>query len=664
MTGEKVKKSPAPKTRPETREGPESAPSQAVEEGPLGAGLDVIRNILKTLPNSPGVYRMISQAGDVLYVGKAKSLKKRVASYTRESGLGNRIARMVSQTRSMEIVTTHSEVEALLLESNLIKSLKPRYNVLLRDDKSFPYIFIGRDHQWPQVTKHRGARKRKGDYFGPFASAGAVNETMNTLERAFLLRSCPDTVFANRSRPCLLHQIKRCSAPCVERISQEDYDALTEQARAFLKGEGTKIQEQLARRMEAASDAMDYETAALYRDRIKALSLVHSHQDINNAGLGDADVIAAAQSGGKTCIQVFFFRAGRNHGNRAYFPRHDGEAQESEVLSAFIGQFYDEREAPKLVLVSHEVAERALKEDALALKAGHKVRLTTPQRGIRKKLIAHALANAREALGRHWAENATEKAHLQGVAETFGLEAPPKRIEVYDNSHIQGAQAVGAMIVAGTQGMMKKAYRKFNIKTTAPEGNPAETNAETTGYTTATNDDYAMMRQVMTRRFTRLLTEDPDRTSDQWPDLLLIDGGAGHLGAVTGTLNEMGLSHIPVAAIAKGVDRNAGRERFFLPGRAAFSLPMRDPVLFYLQRLRDEAHRFAIGSHRTRRKAALTRSVLDEISGIGGARKKALLHHFGSARGVAAAGLPDLMKVPGIDKGVAQKIYAHFHESG
>ena len=621
---------------------------------PLAAGIEVIRAFVKKTPAAPGVYRMHDSRGNVLYVGKARNLAARVNSYTQPARLANRLRRMVAETAGLEIVVTHTEVEALLLEINLIKQLKPRYNVLLRDDKSFPYIHLTGDSEWPQVTKHRGAQVSPGEYFGPFASAGSVNRTLTTLQRAFLLRSCSDTVFTTRTRPCLLHQIKRCSAPCVGRIDPAAYADLVAEARAFLRGDSA-VQHDLARRMEEASAAMQYETAALYRDRIRALSQVQAHQDINVAGLGDADVFALQQEGGIACVQVFFFRGGQNYGNRPYFPANGRYVEGAELMAAFLGQFYSDRPAPGLVLTSSEVAERELLAEALSLRAGRRVRLETPQRGAKRNLVAQALANAREALGRRLAESATQIRLLEGVAAAFALDAPPHRIEVYDNSHIGGTLAVGAMIVAGPEGLIKSQYRKFNIRGAGSDATRLQPGEISPG------DDYGMLRQVLGRRFGRVLKEDPGRESDTWPDLVLIDGGAGQLSAATEVLAELGLSGIPIVAIAKGPDRDAGRERFFMPGREPFTLPFNDPTLYFLQRLRDEAHRFAIGSHRARRSKAVGRSALDEIAGIGSGRKRALLHHFGSARSVARAGLADLEAVTGVSKAIARRIYEHFH---
>ena len=670
----------------------------APSSGRLQRGAEAIAAALKTMPETPGVYRMLDAKGDVLYVGKAKDLKKRVTSYTQPQRLSYRIQRMVAETAALEVVTTHTEVEALLLESNLIKRHAPRYNVLLRDDKSFPYILITGDHAWPQITKYRGARSRRGEYFGPFASAGAVNQTLAALERAFLLRSCADTVFASRSRPCLLYQIKRCSGPCVGKIGPAGYAELVKEARAFLSGRSQDIQRRLASLMQEAARALDFESAALYRDRIKALTQIQAKQDINVAGVDQADVIAAHQAGGETCVQVFFFRAGRNYGNRAYFPRHEKTLGVEEVLGAFIGQFYENKPPPALVLLSHAVPEQALIAEALALRAGRRVELASPKRGSKRNMVEHALANAETALGRRLSESSTQRRLLEALAATLGLDGPPQRIEVYDNSHIMGTNAVGAMIVAGPEGFMKGAYRKFNIKTagkpgerppaaTAPGDGEARSAEEvrstvpeeevplplanaiallsaTEGPRIMAGDDYGMMREVLTRRFARALKEDPERERGQWPELILIDGGLGQLNTALGVLADLGIADVAVAAIAKGPERNAGRERIFLPGRAPLSLEPRDPVLYFLQRLRDEAHRFAIGTHRAKRAKSALQSRLDEVPGIGARRKRALLHHFGSAQSVARAGLADLEAVSGISKAVAKKVYDHFHPEG
>jgi excinuclease ABC subunit C len=611
------------------------------------AGSDLIRDFVTRLPGKPGVYRMYDAKGDVIYVGKAHNLRHRVSSYARGQGHNNRIALMISLTANMEFVVTATEVEALLLESNLIKKLKPRFNVILRDDKSFPYILVARDHPAPQLVKHRGARNRKGSYFGPFASAGAVNQAINTLQKAFLLRTCTDSFFENRTRPCLLHQIKRCAAPCVGLISESDYNELAREAERFLETGGGPVKAELAARMEAASKALDFEQAARYRDRIQAMSFVTQSQGINPQGVDEADVFGIAQDGGITCVQVFFFRAGQNWGNRAYFPRSDKSLSQSEILAAFIGQFYDDRPLPKLVLLSEAIAEQELHAQAFTAHAGYKVEVLSPQRGERKTLTAHAVTNAREAAGRKLAESASQSQLLEGVAKAFGLEQPPARIEIYDNSHVQGAHAVGAMVVAGPDGFVKSQYRKFNMK------------QEPTG------DDFGMMREMLTRRFTRLLDESGSSAAEgQWPDLLLIDGGQGQMSAVLKVLEELGVTDVPVVGVSKGRDRDAGREHFHVPGRASFMLEARDPVLYYVQRLRDEAHRFAVGSHRAKRTRAIGVNPLDDIAGIGPARKKALLQSFGSAKAVARAGVGDLAAVDGVSKQLAQSIYDYFHPDG
>jgi len=616
-----------------------------VPRGEMARGAEVIAKALRTLPSCPGVYRMLDRRGDALYVGKAKDLKKRVATYCQPAKLPHRLQRMVAASVTLEVVTTHTETEALLLESNLIKRLAPRYNVLLRDDKSFPYILVTGDHDFPQIAKHRGARTRRGTYFGPFASAGAVNRTVTALEKAFLLRSCNDSVLASRTRPCLMYQIKRCSAPCVGRIGKAEYDRLVRQTRDFLSGRSHDIQQRLAESMQEASGRLEFETAAVYRDRVRALAQIQSRQDINVEGLADADVIVAHQEAGQTSVQVFFFRAGRNYGNRAYFPRHDRSLAPDAVLSAFVPQFYDNKPVPKLVLLSHELEDQALIAEALSSRAGRKVGFLRPVRGAKRKLVEHALSNAREAMARRLAESAAQRELLEGLAERLSLEATPERVEVYDNSHLQGSEPYGAMIVAGPEGFTKNAYRKFRIKTAAGgEG-----------------DEYGRMREVLGRRFSRALKEDPERTGGLWPGLILIDGGRGQLSSACEVLADLGLGEIAVAAIAKGPDRNAGRERIFLPGRAPLLLEPRDPVLYFLQRLRDEAHRFAIGSHRTGRANSRLRSALDDVAGIGPKRKKALLHHFGSAKAVARAGLSDLEAVEGINTVVARRIYDHFH---
>ena len=623
------------------------------------AGATVIDGYLKTLPSAPGVYRMINTKGDVLYVGKAKNLKKRVASYTRPDRQPNRTRRMIAETASMEFVTTHTEAEALLLEANLIKRYRPRYNILLRDDKSFPSILLTGEHAFPQVLKHRGAESRKGDYYGPFASVWAVNEALATLQRAFLLRSCTDTVFANRTRPCLLHQIKRCSAPCVGRISEAEYGASVEHARAFLAGGSQKIQRHFSRLMQDASDAEEYEKAAGYRDRIRALTRIQAHQDINLKGVGDADVTGTRQAGGQTCIQVFFFRAGANFGNRAYFPSHAREEDAAAVLEAFLGQFYAKALPPKTILVSHSPPNRKLLAEALSVRAGRNVSLVRPQRGEKRNLINHVLANAREALARRMAESASQRRLLEGLAQALDLDGAPERIEVFDNSHVSGAKAVGALIVAGPEGLIKKAYRKFTIRGAKQSGAPAGNDGRF-----SPGDDYAMMREVLSRRFSRALKEESDRTAGTWPDLVLVDGGKGQLGVALEVFEDLGIEGVTVAAIAKGPDRHAGRERIYLPGCEPLTLPPRDPVLFFLQRLRDEAHRFAIGAHRDKRSKSLTRSLLDDIPSIGAKRKKALLHHFGAAKAVTEAGRADLEAVDGISKATANRIYEWFHPDG
>jgi excinuclease ABC subunit C len=646
----------APKLHdPMPLEDPDSAPASIVSRARkalLGTetGAAAIARFAKTAPAGPGVYRMFDTDGQVLYVGKARHLKKRVQSYARGSGHNNRIARMIADTASMEFVTTKTEIEALLLEANLIKQLKPRFNVVLRDDKSFPFILIAHDHPIPQILKHRGARNRKGDYFGPFASAGAVGRTINTLQRAFLLRSCSDSYYETRVRPCLLYQIKRCSAPCTGEISVEEYGALVDEALAFLRGESDEVKHRLHALMNEASANQDYERAANFRDRLTALSHIRSRQGINPHTVKEADVFAAHQDAGQTCIQVFFFRSGNNWGNRAYFPRADKALPAEEVLEAFIAQFYDDKPPPKLILLSHEIAGRRLLSEALSLKAGHKVTVTTPQRGEKRELVDHALVNAREALARRLAEHASQAAIFARVAEVLDLDEAPERIEVYDNSHISGTNPVGAMIVAGPEGFIKAQYRKFNMK----------------GEDLAPGDDYAMMREMLNRRFSRLVKERDKDQGNGWaaPDLVLIDGGPGQLSAAQEVLYELGLAEIRIAAVAKGPDRNAGRERIYLKGKEPLLLEPRDPVLYCIQTLRDEAHRFAIGAHRARRKKGITASPLDEVPGIGPARKRALLKHFGSAKAVSRAGIADLEGVGGISAQMAKTIYDYFHERG
>lgn len=627
-------------------------------------GMDLIGEFVKHLPNSPGVYRMFNEANDVLYVGKARSLKKRVGNYAQGRVHSNRIAQMVRLTAHMEFVTTRTETEALLLEANLIKRLRPRFNVLLRDDKSFPYILITADNRAPAIFKHRGARARKGDYFGPFASAGAVGRTINSLQRAFLIRTCTDSVFETRTRPCLLYQIKRCSGPCTHEVSDEGYAELVKEAKDFLSGKSQSVKTAIARQMNEAAEDLDFERAAVYRDRLAALSHVQSHQGINPAGIEEADVFAIHHEGGISCIQVFFFRTGQNWGNRAYFPKADPSLPGSEILNAFLAQFYDDKPVPKQILLSETVEEQELLAAALGEKAGHKVTISVPQRGEKKDITDHVLANAREAHGRKLAETSSQARLLKGFAETFNLPYVPRRIEIYDNSHIMGTNAVGGMVVAGPEGFVKNQYRKFNIKSTD----------------ITPGDDFGMMREVMTRRFSRLLKEEgkpnraqtltptPEEAADMpfpaWPDVILIDGGQGQMTAVRAILDELDIRDSVIAiGVAKGVDREAGRERFFADGRSDFSLPPRDPVLYFIQRMRDEAHRFAIGSHRARRKKEMVRNPLDEISGIGPGRKRSLLQHFGTAKAVSRAGLNDLMNVTGISEAVARQIYNHFHES-
>jgi len=626
-------------------------------------GAELIAEFVKRLPNNPGVYRMFNEAGDVLYVGKARSLKKRVANYAMGRVHSNRIARMVRETANMEFVTTRTETEALLLEANLIKRLRPRFNVLLRDDKSFPYILITGDHRAPAIFKHRGARARKGDYFGPFASAGAVGRTINSLQRAFLIRTCADSVFETRTRPCLLYQIKRCSGPCTHEISDSGYAELVQEAKDFLSGKSQNVKAHMAEEMNAAAEDLDFERAAVFRDRLAALSHVQSHQGINPAGVEEADIFAIHHEGGISCIQVFFFRTGQNWGNRAYFPKADPSLSGAEVLNAFLAQFYDDKPVPRQILLSETIEEIELLAAALSEKTGHKVSILVPQRGEKRDLVDHVVANAREAHGRKLAETASQSRLLEGFKETFKLPYVPQRIEIYDNSHIMGTNAVGGMVVAGPEGFVKGQYRKFNIKSTD----------------ITPGDDFGMMREVMTRRFSRLLKEEgkPDRSAateapaadaaDQpfpaWPDIILIDGGQGQMTAVRAILEELGITDSVIAiGVAKGVDRDAGRERFFAPSRESFTLPPRDPVLYFIQRLRDEAHRFAIGSHRARRKKEMIKNPLDEIGGIGPSRKRALLQHFGTAKAVSRAALSDLMAVEGISEAVARQVYNHFHE--
>ncbi len=660
---------------------PEDAPSGLPADAPptpsgeaaggmaaLDRGRAAVHAALESMSAAPGVYRMLDAKGEVLYVGKAKSLKQRLASYANPGRISTRILKMISLIRAVEVITTHTEVEALLLESNLIKRLRPRYNILLRDDKSFPFILVTGDHAWPQITKHRGARSRKGEYFGPFASAGAVNRTLNTLQKAFPLRSCGDSIFESRTRPCLQYQIKRCLAPCVGRVGRQDYGGLVEQTRRFLSGRSREVQGELAERMAVASEALEFERAAALRDRLRALAHIQAHQGVNVASAQEADVVAIDQQGGQSCIQVFFYRAGQNWGNRAYFPSHGREASGPEVLAAFLGQFYDDKPPPKEVLLNLDIEGRALLAEALGVKAERRVRVHRPQRGNKRELVAQATANARDALARRLAENASQRRLLEEVAELFGLDGTPGRIEVYDNSHIQGANAIGAMIVAGPEGFRRNAYRKFNIKSQS----------------LTPGDDYAMMREVLTRRFSRLIKAEAEeagesedgggesqtqgqatgenrRVAGERPDLVMIDGGPGHLTAALEVFAELGIDDIALTAIAKGPDRNAGREHLYLAGRPPIVPSQRGATLYFLQRLRDEAHRFAIGTHRARRGKELIRSALDEIAGVGPRRKRALLNHFGSARGVEQAALADLESIAGVSKAVARRIYDFFH---
>ena len=647
--------------------------------GPLAAGRAAVARHAKLAPASPGVYRMSDAQGDVLYVGKAKNIRKRIVAYTRPTGYDPRIERMIAATTTLEFVSTATETEALLLEANLIKRLRPRFNVLLRDDKSFPYILITADHWAPQILKHRGARTRLGSYYGPFASVWAVNRTITALQRAFLLRSCSDGFFDSRTRPCLLHQIKRCSGPCTREIDFAEYTELVREANAFLSGKSQAVKDELAGEMEKASGTLDFERAAIYRDRLAALSAVQSHQDINPRGVEEADVFAVHQEGGFNCVEVFFFRTGQNWGNRAYFPKADRSLTAGEVLGAFLAQFYDDKPCPRCIFISHEIEERALLAEALSTKSGYKVEVAVPRRGEKKDLVDHALANAREALGRKLADTSSQRKLLGALAECFGLPRLPRRIEVYDNSHIQGSNAVGAMIVAGPEGFRKNQYRKFNIRSTD----------------LVPGDDFGMMRQVLGRRFKRLIDEAPraaialpatietalamasqqdgapidiagaagdDEDESPWPDVVLIDGGRGQLTAAHETLTALGISDVPLIAIAKGPERDAGQETFFMPGREPFKLKPRDPLLYFVQRLRDEAHRFAVGSHRVRRRRDIREAGLQEIPGVGPTRKRALLRHFGTLKAIERAAVADLAKVPGISAETARKIYDFFHE--
>jgi excinuclease ABC subunit C len=611
-------------------------------------GHEAIQAYLKTLDGSPGVYRMLDGTSQVLYVGKARNLKARVSSYARPTGHSGRIARMIRETATMMFLTTRTETEALLLEQNLIKQLKPRYNVLLRDDKSFPNILLPTEHPFPMIKKHRGKKSEKGAYFGPFASAGAVNRTINQLQRVFLLRTCTDATFDSRTRPCLLYQIKRCAAPCVGKVSTEDYAALVGDATKFLEGKTTTVQSNLAKSMNDASDAMEFERAAALRDRIKALTQVQSTQGINPAGVAEADVIALHLDQGQACVQVFFIRSNQSWGNRDFYPKTGAGAEEPEIMEAFLAQFYDDKEPPRLILLSHPVDNPDLVTELLSDRAGRRVTIGVPQRGEKANLVENAARNARESLARRMAESSTQTKLLLGLAEAFDLDAPPKRIEVYDNSHIQGTNAVGGMIVSGQDGFLKSQYRKFNIKSAAG----------------ANSDDFGMMKEVLTRRFERLLKEDPDRKSDAWPDLLLIDGGAGQVSAVAGIMADLGVDDIAMVGVAKGVDRDAGKEEFHRPGQPVMALRMNDPVLYFVQRLRDEAHRWAIGAHRAKRSKAISATPLDDIPGIGATRKRALLAHFGSAKAVARAGLADLTAVAGISEAMAQTISDYFSERG
>ncbi len=621
-----------------------SAQSDAAPDGDAVTGHACIHGYLKTLDGSPGVYRMLDAQARVLYVGKARNLRARVSSYARPSGHSPRIARMISETAQMMFLTTRTETEALLLEQNLIKQLKPRYNVLLRDDKSFPNILVAKDHPYPQIRKHRGRKATKGAYYGPFASAGAVNRTLNQLQKVFLLRNCTDSTFETRTRPCLLYQIKRCSAPCVGKISEADYAALVRDAERFLQGRSTNVQARLAEEMQAAAEAMEFERAAALRDRIRALTQVQSVQGVNPRGVAEADVIALHIEGGQACVQVFFIRANQNWGNRDYYPRTGGTESPAEVLQAFLAQFYDDKEPPRQVILSDDVEDRELVAELLSDKAKRKVELLVPQRGEKKELVAGALRNARESLARKMAESTAQAKLLKGLAEAFNLPQAPRRVEVYDNSHIMGTDAVGAMIVAGPEGFLKSQYRKFNIR----------------GDALTPGDDFGMMKEVLTRRFQRLMKEDPDRETESWPDLLLIDGGAGQVSAVAEIMAELGVENIPFVGVAKGVDRDAGKEEFHRPGARPFALRHNDPVLYFVQRLRDEAHRFAIGAHRQKRGKAVGATPLDEIPGVGATRKRALLSHFGSAKAVSRANLADLKAVDGISEGLAEKIYDFF----
>ena len=624
------------------------AEANTTESSAPPTGRHVIAAHVRTLDSSPGVYRMLDAQARVLYVGKARNLKMRVTNYTRPTGHSGRIDRMISETARMMFLTTRTETEALLLEQNLIKQLKPRYNVLLRDDKSFPNILVGSEHAFPQISKHRGAKKSKGNYYGPFASAGAVNRTLTQLQRVFLLRDCSDAMFDSRSRPCLLYQIKRCSAPCVDKISTDDYAATVADAERFLSGRSTEIQELLATQMQAAAEKMEFERAAALRDRIRALTQVQSAQGINPRGVIEADVIALHLAGGQACVQVFFIRANQNWGNQDFYPRIGPDVEEAEVLEAFIGQFYDSKDPPRMLLLSHPIENADLMTEALTGKLGRKVEIIVPQRSEKAELVDGALRNARESLARKQSETASQGKLLKGLAEAFAMDAPPQRIEVYDNSHIQGSHAVGGMIVAGPEGFIKSQYRKFNIK----------------GDDLTPGDDFGMMKEVLSRRFKRLLKDDPDRDKALWPDLLLIDGGAGQVSAVAEIMNDFGINDLPMIGVAKGVDRDHGKEEFHRIGQRPFALRHNDPVLYFIQRLRDEAHRFAIGTHRAKRAKTITATPLDEVPGVGAGRKKALLSHFGSAKAVSRANLIDLKAVDGISSALAETIYAFFNDRG
>ncbi|WP_108835599.1 excinuclease ABC subunit UvrC [Tateyamaria sp. Alg231-49] len=621
--------------------------SQPQREPPAPVGHGVVQGYLKTLDSSPGVYRMLDRESRVLYVGKARNLRARVSNYARPAGHSPRIARMISMTASMMFLTTRTETEALLLEQNLIKQLKPKFNVLLRDDKSFPNILVTGDHPFAMIKKHRGAKKEKGAYYGPFASAGAVNRTLNQLQRVFLLRNCSDSMFSTRTRPCLQYQIKRCSGPCVGLISEEDYAKTVKDAERFLSGRSTDIQAELAGQMQKASEEMEFERAAALRDRIRAMTQVQSAQGINPRNVEEADIVALHLEQGQACVQVFFIRAGQNWGNRDFYPRVGADVDDAEVLEAFLGQFYDTKEPPRQLILSNEIENPDLMAEALSGKLGRKVELLVPKRGEKLELVDSALRNARESLARKMAESATQTKLLKGLADAFDLSAPPERIEVYDNSHIQGTNAVGAMIVAGPEGFMKNSYRKFNIK----------------GDDLTPGDDFGMMKEVLHRRFKRLLNEDPDREKGMWPDLLLIDGGAGQVSAVREIMAEHGVEDIPMVGVAKGVDRDAGKEEFYRTGKRPFALRHNDPVLYFVQRMRDEAHRFAIGTHRAKRAKSNMKNPLDDIPGVGAARKRALLAHFGSAKAVGRANLADLKAVEGVSEGLAQKVYDFFHDT-